>query len=448
MLPRLRRVPVHLVKQAVVPVVIRTASTSVGPSTMTVENKTSARILERSQVKTPSNKGSFITNRITTSLLGKIRVGTLHVTFPDGTVQQFGQGGGVVADMTIHDLNVMMATIKYGDIGFAESYISGEWETNDLTAVLDLLVQNRDQLSTAIYGSWLGRMMYRVRHMMNANTKEGSKKNIHAHYDIGNEFYKLWLDTSMTYSSAIFAQDPNRSLLDAQIAKYQRVVDEINVKPGDRVLEIGCGWGGFAETVIRSKNVKLTGVTLSTEQLEWANQRMAKNNMSENSDLRLQDYRDISDAKFDAIASIEMFEAVGEQYWPSFFECVSKNLKQGGKACIQTITMRDDLFEAYRSGTDFIQQYIFPGGMMASPKAFAEQCDRAGLKIVNEYAFGLDYARTLKLWQEAFQERLLDVKKVGLDERFIRTWEFYLSYCEAAFNNKNIDVVQYTLTHK
>jgi cyclopropane-fatty-acyl-phospholipid synthase len=412
-----------------------------------VENKTSSRVIENPKRSTVT-KASWVQTRITSSLLSKIRVGTLNVTFPDGSVQQYGAGNGVQADITIHDLNVMTATLKYGDIGFAESYMSGEWETKNLTGLLDLLVQNRDQLSTAIYGSWVGRMMYRVRHLMNKNTKEGSKKNIHAHYDIGNDFYKLWLDTSMTYSSAIFGNDPSRTLLDAQTAKYQRVVDEINVKPGDRVLEIGCGWGGFAETAIRQKDVKLTGVTLSTEQLAWANDRMARHNMSGNADLRLQDYRDINDAKFDAIASIEMFEAVGEQYWPSFFECVSKNLKQGGKACIQTITMRDDLFEQYRSGTDFIQQYIFPGGMMASPSAFAEQCDRAGLKIVNEYKFGLDYARTLNLWQEAFQERLHDVKSVGLDERFIRTWEFYLSYCEAAFNNGNIDVVQYTLQHK
>lgn len=389
---------------------------------------------------------SWMSTRIANKMLSKLRRGTLSVKFPSGTVSTYGNGEGAQADITLHDLSVMKATVRYGDIGFAESYISGTWDTNELTALLDLLIQNRDQLQSAVYGSWLGRMMYRIRHLMNRNSKEGSKRNIHVHYDIGNDFYKLWLDPTMTYSSALFNNDPSRSLPDAQIAKYRRVIEEINVRDGDRVLEIGCGWGGFAETLLREKGVSLTGVTLSTEQLEWANNRMARLGFSDKADLRLQDYRDIQ-GKFDAVASIEMFEAVGEQYWPSFFKCVSDSLKKDGHACIQTITIRDDLFSAYRSGTDFIQQYIFPGGMLASPSAFKEQCERAGLKIVNEYSFGMDYAKTLRLWHDAFQERIDDVIKVGLDERFIRTWKFYLCYCEAAFKNKNIDVVQYTLTH-
>jgi cyclopropane-fatty-acyl-phospholipid synthase len=444
MLPTLRRFPTVI--RTVVPFIIRASVSSTVPQYTTSstaqtwkENDSTAVVQKVEKVKT----SSWGSERLANNILSRLNVGTLNVTYPDGTTRSFGKGG-IKADITLNDLRVMNAVMRYGDIGFAEAYINGDWTSSNLTALLDLLVQNRSHIETAIYGSWLGRVIYRMRHLMNRNSKEGSKKNIHAHYDIGNEFYKLWLDSSMTYSSAIFGDENTRSLYDAQIAKYKRVIDEINVKPGDRVLEIGCGWGGFAETIIRDKQVHLTGVTLSTEQLQWANRRMAQHGMSQNVDLRLQDYRDIQ-GQFDAIASIEMFEAVGEQYWSSFFDCVSKHLKQGGRACIQTITIRDDLFPQYRVGTDFIQQYIFPGGMMASPSAFKEQCDKAGLKIVNEYKFGLDYARTLKLWNEKFQEQKKQVMKCGLDEKFMRTWEFYLSYCEAGFNNNNIDVVQYTL---
>jgi cyclopropane-fatty-acyl-phospholipid synthase len=447
MISRARRLPTVVFKQ-IVPFVVRASSTSVGRISVAEEDINTSKTIPRTkQASAPVVRPSWVSMKIASSILGRIRVGTLNVTYPDGTTATYGEGKGSVADIKVNDLSVMQAVIKYGDIGFADSFINGQWQTSNLAGLLNLLIQNRDQLQSAIYGSWFGRIMYRIRHMMNSNTKEGSKKNIHAHYDIGNDFYKLWLDSSMTYSSALFENDPKRSLIDAQIAKYTRVINEIDVKPGDRVLEIGCGWGGFAETAIRAKDIHLTGVTLSTEQLDWATKRMERHGFANNADLRLQDYRDIQDPKFDAIASIEMFEAVGEQYWPSFFQCVSQNLKQGGKACIQTITIRDDLFPSYRVGSDFIQQYIFPGGMLASPSAFKEQCDRAGLKIVNEHKFGLDYARTLQMWHDAFQARVQDVKKVGLDERFINTWEFYLCYCDAAFTNGNIDVVQYTLTH-
>ena len=344
--------------------------------------------------------------------------------------------------------NVCSAALKSGDIGFAESYIAGDWTTPHLTDLLQVFIVNRKEVEDVIYGTWLGRFVYRVKHLLNRNTKANSQKNIHAHYDLGNAFYELWLDGTMNYSSAIF-ETPETSMQEAQHAKVRRALRMAQVKPGDRVLEIGCGWGALAEKATKEFDANIVGVTLSTEQLEWANKRMQREGVAEKADLRLQDYRDIGkttqDAPFDAICSIEMVEAVGREYWPEYFQTVHRLLKPGGHACIQSIVIADELFERYLTSTDFIQQYVFPGGCLPCPKEFRAQAALAGLQVVDEFSFGQDYARTLQLWREQFTAQHAHVLQLGFDERFVRIWEFYLSYCEAAFLEANTDVVQYTL---
>ncbi|MEY3694972.1 MAG: hypothetical protein RL083_797 [Pseudomonadota bacterium] len=379
--------------------------------------------------------------RVLLQMLRRIQHGALRLTCPDGSVLQFGESDAPVA-LRLNNWKPCMAAMKSGDIGFAESFIAGDWHTDDLTALLQLLVRNRNALEQAIYGSWWGGLLYRVRHLFNRNSKTGSRRNIHAHYDIGNAFYRLWLDPSMTYSSALF-NHPGMSLQEAQQAKYARILSELHVSEGARLLEIGCGWGGFAELATRN-GMHMTGLTISTEQLAFAEQRLQQAGMARRAELRLQDYRDVT-GEFDGIASIEMFEAVGEQYWDSYFSTIAARLKSGAHACIQTITIDDALFERYRKGSDFIQQYIFPGGMLPSPSVFRAHAERHGLEVVDAFAFGLDYARTLAQWHLSFNAVLPEVRAQGFDERFIRTWQFYLAYCEAGFREHNIDLFQFTL---
>jgi cyclopropane-fatty-acyl-phospholipid synthase len=376
-------------------------------------------------------------------LLEKIQHGTLHLRTPCGEHLVFG-AGGVPVTLELHHWDVFAAALRSGDIGFAESYIAGEWHTSSLPGLLELLAKNRTQVESALYGSWWGRLAYRARHLLNRNSRAGSRKNIHAHYDIGNAFYKLWLDPSMTYSSARFTAASGADLALAQAEKYRGVLGQLRLSPGQRVLEIGCGWGGFAEAAAREAGVHVTGLTLSDQQLAYATQRMQDAGLAHMADLKLCDYRD-SDGQYDAIASIEMFEAVGEAYWPSYFDCIARSLKPGGRACVQTIVIADELFERYRKGTDFIQQYVFPGGMLPSPQVFTRMAEERGLVVTREFAFGIDYADTLAAWRVAFHARLDAVRAQGFDERFIRTWDFYLSYCEAAFRARNTNVVHFTL---
>ena len=382
-------------------------------------------------------------------LLQRLQHGTLHVQWPDGRVEQFGSlpasGQGLNATLHLHSWAPLTQALKSGDIGFAESYIAGEWTTNNLADLLQLLVANRRDMEEVIYGHWLGRLFYRVRHLLHRNTRSNSKKNIHAHYDLGNAFYELWLDPTMNYSSAWFDNDRTQPMADAQTAKVRRALRMVDAKAGDRILEIGCGWGALAELGGTEFGAHMSGVTLSHEQLDFALQRMDRLGLSERSNLRLQDYRDIDDGPYDAICSIEMLEAVGQEYWATYFESVARLLKSGGKACIQTIVIDDALFERYVKSTDFIQQYIFPGGCLPCPREFRAQAARAGLKVVDELAFGLDYAETLRRWRHQFMADKAQVLQLGFDERFVRIWEFYLAYCEAAFEQHNIDVVQYTL---
>jgi cyclopropane-fatty-acyl-phospholipid synthase len=376
--------------------------------------------------------------RTTLQLLQRLRHGSLTLQLPDGTVQRFGGGAGPLASMRLANWNVFGAALKSGDIGFAESYIAGDWSTPQLSDLLRLLIANREALEDVVYGSWIGRLAYRLRHMLNRNSKANSRKNIHAHYDLGNAFYGLWLDETMNYSSALFEQ-PGQDMVEAQHAKVRRALRMAGVQPGHRVLEIGCGWGALAEKAITEFDATVTGVTLSTEQLDFAQKR------NPGADLRLQDYRDIGDAPFDAICSIEMVEAVGREYWDTYFNAVARLLKPGGRACIQSITIRDDLFERYVAGTDFIQQYIFPGGCLPSPSQFRAAAERAGLQVVDQFHFGPDYAQTLRVWRQQFLLQQDRVLQQGFDPRFMRTWEFYLAYCEAAFDEGNTDVVQFTL---
>lgn len=368
---------------------------------------------------------------------------TIHL--PDGHTLVAGDGQGDHVSISLRNWHVCTQALKSGDIGFAESYIAGDWSTNDLPGLLHLFVANRQSLDAVIHGTWAGRLLYRIKHLLNRNTKANSRKNIHAHYDLGNAFYRLWLDETMNYSSALFESGHDQSMHEAQHAKVRRALRMAGVRPGDRVLEIGCGWGALAEKAAAEFGAHVTGVTLSTEQLAYARQRMADAGLSTLSDLRLQDYRDIQDPPFDAICSIEMVEAVGQAFWPTYFQAVARLLKPGGRACIQSIVIKDAHFERYLKSTDFIQQYIFPGGCLPSPSAFRAQAQDAGLQVVDELAFGKDYAETCRRWRRDFLARRDEVLSLGFDERFLRIWEFYLAYCEAGFDAGDIDVVQFTL---
>ncbi|QRX83939.1 cyclopropane-fatty-acyl-phospholipid synthase family protein [Glaciimonas sp. PAMC28666] len=380
-------------------------------------------------------------------LLQKLDHGVLIMTFPDGQTATYGKVTDERARpvmMTLKNWDVFNAALKSGDIGFAETFIDGHWSTDNLPGLIELFIRNRQVIESVIYGTWWGNFLYRIKHLFNRNSKTGSRKNIHAHYDIGNDFYQLWLDPSMTYSSALFSDEHVENLQQGQDAKYRRILNQLRLPDNARLLEIGCGWGAFAEIAVREANAHVVGLTLSTEQLHFANQRLQNAGVVNRVELLLQDYRDVA-GEFDAIASIEMFEAVGEKYWPSYFACVARNLKTGGRACIQTIVIDDALFERYRRSTDFIQQYIFPGGMLPSPSAFRAQAERHGLRVVDTLSFGLDYARTLVEWRRAFKEQLPRVRAQGFDDRFLRTWDFYLAYCEAGFIAGSINVAQFTL---
>ena len=391
-------------------------------------------------------QGAPAAARTALKLLERLQQGSLTVQLPDGTLRHFGQAHQAPsAAITLRRWDVCAAALKSGDIGFAESYIAGDWTTPNLTELLKLFIANRQHVDEVIYGHWAGRLLYRLKHLLNRNTRRNSQKNIHAHYDLGNAFYQLWLDDSMNYSSAWFQGDLGKDLRQAQDAKVRRALTLAQVKPGDRVLEIGCGWGALAEMAATEFQAEVTGVTLSTEQLDFARQRLLALRAAPRSELRLQDYRDINDGPYDAICSIEMLEAVGREYWPTYFETVKRLLKPGGRACIQSIVIDDSLFKRYIGSTDFIQQYIFPGGCLPCPREFRQAAEAAGLVVEDELAFGQDYAETLRRWRERFLAQRTAIQQLGFDERFMHIWEFYLAYCEAGFAMGSIDLMQYTL---
>ncbi len=382
--------------------------------------------------------------RLFLNLLSYLQSGHLQLITPDGNRLVFGDmHQPPSATLQINDWRACARIIRAGDIGFAESYADNWISTPDLTSLLRLAIRNEAVLNRMVFGGPLAKLWYRLHHWLRPNTRNGSRRNIHAHYDIGNDFYRLWLDPSLTYSSALFEGDYTLSLYDAQINKYQRIIDKLALRAGDRVLEIGCGWGGFAEYA-GLLGIHVDGVTLSPSQLEIAKQRIAKQHIEHRVDLQLCDYRDL-DSQYDAVVSIEMFEAVGERFWDEYFKTVSARLKPNGKALIQSITIAEPYFERYRSNTDFIQQYIFPGGMLPSPERFCQHAGDAGLQTIEQYAFGQDYAETLRRWHSACEDESDAITKQGFDERFIRIWRLYLNYCEAGFDEGRTNVVQFLL---
>ena len=385
--------------------------------------------------------------RAVTGLLQKITDGTIEIRLPDGATLCCGQGGHSVT-LEIHDWCVFDRILERGDVGFAEAWIDGLWDTPDPAALLTLLARNRSILAKAVYGQWWPLLSARIRHLFNDNTRSGSQRNIMAHYDLGNDFYARWLDPTMTYSSALFSGDEERSLEAAQRAKYRRILRRLNARPGQRILEIGCGWGGFAETAAGEAGLEVVGITLSPSQLEFARQRMTRAGLDGQVQLELRDYRDLDGEPYDHIVSIEMFEAVGERWWPSYFATLRRMLKPEGRAVVQSITIADPLFARYRKNTDFIQHYVFPGGMLPSPSRFADLAGKSGLVVREAHAFGADYARTLAEWSVRFTEQWPSIQPLGFDERFRRLWNFYLAYCRAGFASGCTDVFQFELTHR
>ncbi len=384
-------------------------------------------------------------SRVLLSLLARLQHGTLRLVSPGGQIFSFpGELPGPDAELRLSDWGVFAEVIRSGDIGFAEAYIDGRWDSPDLAALLLLAAMNRAVLERALYGKWWGGLVYRLRHLLNANSRGGARRNIHAHYDLGNDFYQTWLDGTMTYSSAVFEGEPERTLEEAQTAKYQRILTALDIGADDYVLEIGCGWGGFAEYAARTRGCRVLGITLSASQLRFAQERIRGAGLADRVRFSLTDYRDVG-GTFDHVVSIEMFEAVGERYWPAYFSAVRDRLRPGGGAVVQTITIADSLYGQYRRGTDFIQQYVFPGGMLPSPGIFRRHAQRAGLRTGTVYAFGLDYAETLKRWRARYARTAGDLRRFGFDSRFERLWNFYLSYCEAGFRAGSTDVLQVEL---
>lgn len=386
--------------------------------------------------------------RLISLVLKHLSQGQLQVELPDGQVLHFGTptaAGGGAAILNVHDMKLFRRLMRSGSMGFAESYMDGEWSTPDLSKLLILLNKNMIYISQAIDKNKFTNLLNRIIHRLRPNTREGSKRNIHAHYDLGNAFYSLWLDTTMTYSSALF-RDSQQSLRDAQNEKYRALAKSANIGPDDHVLEIGCGWGGFAAFAASEIGCKVTGITISKEQLAYAEKRIEDASLSDKVDFQFRDYRDVTE-KYDRIVSIEMFEAVGESYWPTYFEQVKNLLKPNGKAGLQIITIANERFDSYRKKADFIQRYIFPGGMLPSPEKLDAEFDTAGLKLIHREDFAQDYARTLAEWHTKFLAVWPEVEALGFDKRFKQMWRYYLSYCEAGFATRSIDVSHFTLEH-
>ena len=373
----------------------------------------------------------------------QVRDGSVCVTTPEGETLWYGDGEGPRADLKINDWRFARRVLTHGDIGFAEGLMAGEWESENLAALLTLLAANVERFTRLLEGSPIGKALNWFRHITRANSRRGARRNILAHYDLGNRFYEAWLDRSMTYSSARFDAHV-RDLESAQLAKYRALAEHLELQPGEHVLEIGCGWGGFAEFAAREYGVRVTGITISDEQLAYARERMNRAGLADRVEIRRQDYRDV-EGKFDKVASIEMFAAVGEEYWPAYFGKIAQVLKPGGRAGLQIITIKDGLFEKYRRRADFIQRYVFPGGMLASIERLKQETAKAGLAWRKAEAFGQSYAETLAEWARRFRAKWSDIRAMGFDERFKQLWLFYLGYCEAGFRTGRTDVVQLEL---
>ncbi len=377
-------------------------------------------------------------------VLRSLKIGHLTIQTPSGArVEGRGEIEGPRATLILHRWRTMRRLMFGGDVGFAEAYIDGDWSTPDLATLIELAARNDNTLSEVTAGRRLARFLHRFKHLLRSNTKRGSRRNIEAHYDLGNDFYKLWLDPSMTYSSALYAS-PKQTLEDAQENKLSRIMDRLSLKGGERVLEIGCGWGRLAERLSIERGAHVTGLTLSPSQLAIGQERLREAG-ADRSELRLQDYRDVTE-KFDRVVSIEMIEAVGEKYWPAYFGKIADVLKPGGRAVLQVITIANERFDFYRRNADFIQRYIFPGGMLPSPAVMLDQIAQAGMQFASLENFGDSYARTLNEWNRRFQRVWPEIEAMGYSRRFKRTWEYYLAYCEGGFRSKAIDVGLYVMT--
>jgi cyclopropane-fatty-acyl-phospholipid synthase len=371
--------------------------------------------------------------------------GVMTFVLPDGReIRLEGREPGPEARLVVRDYDFIKRTISNGTIGFGEGYMAGEWDTPDLSVLLEVLAQNYARFEKVSFGSRFMAALNVIEHALGRNnSRSGSKKNIQAHYDLGNAFYSRWLDTTMTYSAARFER-PGEALSDAQKRKYRTLCESMGLAPEHHVLEIGCGWGGFAEFAAKDVGAKVTAITISEEQFKFAKERMFRQGLNEKADIQLVDYRDVA-GRFDRVASIEMFEAVGERYWPTYFDKVRDSLKPGGQAGLQIITIRDEYFEHYRRTPDFIQKYIFPGGMLPSEERLRAATDRAGLAWGPISRFGVCYADTLAEWGRRFEAAWDEITRLGFDERFRKLWRFYLSYCEAGFRTERTDVVQLSL---
>ncbi len=371
--------------------------------------------------------------------------GRLDFVLPDGRrFRAEGPNPGPVAEIDIHNPEIFARMIREGDMGFSDAYLEGWWSTPDLQAFMDLVHQDNDAVYDGYPGMKFVRAYEQVRHWLRSNSKRQARRNISYHYDLGNDFYRLWLDDTMTYSSALF-RSGQESLERAQTQKYASMVDQMGAAPGDHVLEIGCGWGGFAEYAAKERGLRVTGLTISQAQHDYAVDRIARAGLSGQVQIKLQDYRD-ERGLYDGIASIEMFEAVGEKYWPVYFDRVRNSLKPGRHATLQIITVQDRRFEVYRKGVDFIQKHIFPGGMLPSPSVLRTEVERAGLAVKGSMEFGESYSQTLRRWHEVFNSRWDDIARMGFDDRFRRMWNFYLTSCASTFQGGICDVTQITVT--
>ncbi len=401
---------------------------------------------EGCSVKPAAKHGIGVRVALFRHLVRRLRYGRLQIVLPDGSrIEAVGAQPGPEASISVRCWRVLRRVVTAGDIGFAESYLDGDWNTPDLTAVIRLAARNSKALARTIDGNPAMRLVNRIGHLFKANTKRGSRRNIEAHYDLGNDFYKLWLDRTMLYSSALF-YSPISSLEAAQQHKLDRIRERLALEGGEHILEIGCGWGTLAAELAETSDANVTAITLSPSQLEWATAVAASSGRGDRIDLRLQDYRDI-DGHFDRIVSIEMFEAVGKRYWPVYFDTIRRCLKPGGSAVFQIISIEDSRYQAYDGGVDFIQKYIFPGGFLPSDRALGAAISAAGLKLTAVEHFGKSYARTLREWRSRFFASWSDIAAQGFDDRFKRLWTYYLCYCEAGFEEGSIDVGLYTLTH-
>ncbi len=371
--------------------------------------------------------------------------GQLNFVLSDGRIFRVeGRHQGPAATIEVHNPDLFARLIREGDLGFSEAYMDGWWTTPDLQAFMDLLRVRNDALYDGFSGMALVRTFESMRHRLRGNSKRQARKNIAAHYDLGNDFYRLWLDETMTYSAALF-RGGREPLEQAQHQKYESMVDQMGVQPGEHVLEIGCGWGGFAEYAAEERGLRVTGLTISQEQHDYAMERIRAKGLQDRVEIRMQDYRD-ERGVYDGISSIEMFEAVGEKYWPTYFQVVHDRLKPGRNATLQIITVQDERFKTYRKGVDFIQKHIFPGGMLPSPSVLREEVRRAGLQVSHSIEFGDGYSQTLRRWYDSFNGRWDEISRLGFDDRFRRMWNLYLTSCAGAFEGGHCDVTQITIT--